>query len=140
MATPDELRAAIKVGREMLAGAITAAADNWEKTPADGWSPRKTAEHVIAAEVFFATVVCNDCGYDGPTSPFEGEPQFASAAEAAAALEQAASASDSKIKYVTQEDLAHPDERMGMGNVEGVMKLDAWHLFDHAMQIHAALR
>ena len=68
MASPDEVRAAIKVGQEALADAIAAASDNWEKSPQSGegedaWSPRQVAEHVIPAEIYFANAVCAACGY-----------------------------------------------------------------------------
>ncbi|HJN93210.1 MAG TPA: DinB family protein [Dehalococcoidia bacterium] len=141
MATPDEVRAAIKVGREALVDAITGAADNWEKAPQEGdgedaWSARQVAEHVIPAEVFFAGAVCKACGYAGPESPISGKPQFATAAEAQAALEQVVAAADSKIKYVSEEDLSHTHETMG--SVESLMRMTAWHLLDHAMQMQTA--
>ena len=141
MATPDEIRAAIKVGQETLADAIGAASDNWEKSPPggegeDAWSPRQVAEHVIAAEIYFASAVCAACGYDGPESPIVGEAQFATAAEAQTALTAVIAAADSKIKYVSVEDLSHAHD--SMGNVENVMRITAWHSLDHAMQINAA--
>ncbi len=141
MATPDEVRAAIKVGREALAGAIAGAADNWETAPESGegedaWSPRQAAEHVLGAEIYFANEICKACGYDGPDSPFDGQPQFASAAAAQTGLEQVSEASNSKINYVSDEDLTKAHE--SMGTVENVMAITAWHLLDHAMQIRAA--
>ena len=141
MASPDELRAAIKVGRETLAAAIADSADNWERQPESGededaWSPRQVAEHVIGAQLYFANAVCEACGYDGAESPFDGALSLASPAEAQTALKQASEAAHAKIKYVTDEDLAHTHE--GMGSVEGVMVFDAYHLLDHAFQLRNA--
>ena len=65
MPTPDELRASIAEAREALRSSIAAAGDRWEVTADDDWTPRKTAEHAIAAEVYFATEVCAACGYPG---------------------------------------------------------------------------
>ena len=141
MASPDELRAAIKVGREALAEAIADSGDNWEKEPESGegedaWSPRQVAEHVIGAEIFFAGAVCEACGYDGPDNPFDGDLSLATPADATTALGQAIEAADTKIKYVTKEDLAQTHERMG--NVESVMRFTAFHLLDHAFQLRNA--
>ena len=141
MATPDEVRAAIKVGQEALADAIATASDNWEKSPQSGegedaWSPRQVAEHVIPAEIYFANAVCAACGYDGPENSITEDAKFATAAEAQAALEAVIAAANSKIKYVSEEDLSHAHD--SMGNVENVMRITAWHSLDHAMQINAA--
>ena len=141
MASPDELRAAIKVGRENLATAIDGSADNWERQPESGegeeaWSPRQVAEHVIGAQLYFANAGCEACGYDGPENPFDGPLSLTSPAGAQTALQQASEAADAKIKYVTDDDLAHTHE--SMGTVEGIMAMDAWHLLDHAYQVRSA--
>jgi hypothetical protein len=141
MASPDEMRAAIKVGRETLGAAIAGSADNWERQPESGegedaWSPRQVAEHVIGAQLYFANAVCEACGYEGPESPFDGALSLATPADAQTALEQASEAAHAKIKYVTEEDLAHTHE--SMGTVEGVMASDAYHLLDHAFQLRNA--
>ena len=141
MSSPDELRTAIKVGREALAAAIATSGDNWERQPESGegedaWSPRKVAEHVIGSQLFYAGAICEACGYDGPENPFDGDLSLGTPAEAQTALEQATEAANAKVKYVSDEDLAKPHERMG--NVEGIMTFDIYHLLDHAIQLRAA--
>ena len=141
MATPDELQIALKVGREALGRAIKAAGSNWETAPSGGegeeeWSARKTAEHVIGTELYFAGETCKACGYDPPESPFPGPLQLATAADGSAALDLAVEAANSKQKYISAEDLAKTHEQME--NVEGVMTIQVWHLINHAMQIRAA--
>lgn len=142
MATPVELRAAIAEARTALREAIGVAGANWERQPAGGegeeaWSARQAAEHVIGTEHFFASAICEACGYDGPESPFgESGPTLLTPAEAQAALAQAIEATDAKIQHVTQGDLAHKHERMG--SVAELMAFTAGHIRDHASQIVVA--
>jgi hypothetical protein len=138
MATPDELRAAIAEGREILRAALEAAkAGDWERKPAGegeaAWSAREVAQHVIPAEAFFATAICMACGYPGVEFTNRS---YASPAEALTALDEVIEITNKKIKYVTDTDLEKAHDRFG--NVEGLMKTSAGHLRDHAAQIRAA--
>ena len=113
-----------------MAAAIAASGETWERQPESGegeeaWSPRKVAEHVIGAQMFYANAICEACGYDGLASPFDGDLSLATPAEAQTALEQASEAAHAKVKYVSDEDLAKPHE--GMGNVEAIMVFDTYH-------------
>ncbi len=142
MATADELRAGVAGARAALKVAIAASAGNWEtpKGTADdgeaGWSPRTVAEHVIPAEMMFATNICTACGYDGPENPLTST-EFASADDAIAALEAVAAAADSKVNYVQDEELGKSagGEGMGAAPVAALMTMDVWHLADHAAQM-----
>ena len=142
MPTADELRAGIDGGRAALRIAIQTAAGNWEtpKGTADdgeaGWSPRQTAEHVIPSEMMFANGICAACGYDGPDNPLSST-EFATAEDALAALDAVAEATNSKIKYVQDEELGKSsgDEGMAAVPVAGLMAMNTWHLADHAAQI-----
>lgn len=138
MATPDELRAAIAAAREDLKSAIAGAGDTWEKKPAagegeDAWSPRQVAEHVIAADVFFASHVCKCCGYPGLDL---SELSFATPADALAGLDEAAAKSDGRLKYVSDKDLEAKSERFNT-DVAGVLGVLAHHIQDHAAQIRS---
>lgn len=143
MPTADELRSGIAGGRAALRLAIQAAEGNWEtaKGAAEdgeaGWSPRQTAEHVIPSEMMFANMICAACGYDGPENPLGENPQFATAAEAVAALDAAVAACDSKIKYVQDDELGKSagGEGFGAAPVAFLMHAAVWHLTDHAAQI-----
>ena len=131
MPSPDDLRAHIADGRSALRSAIETAGDRWDQAiPGDEWSPRKTAEHAIGAEVYFASEVCSACGYPG-LDPWTGS--YATAAEALAGLDQAAAAADGRLKYVSDTDLVktHP----GMGTVTDIMTIDARHLLEPAEQL-----
>src|SRR5438552_1305017 len=104
MPSPDELRAAIAAGRDAFQSALSDVAASWEAQPPvpegeEAWSPRQVAEHAIPLEVHFATRVCEACGYPGVT--WEGETSFADAAAASAALEQAITISNGRLKYVS---------------------------------------
>ncbi len=141
MASPDELRTDIGEARDALRQALATAGETWERQPGGGageeaWSARHAAEHVIAAEVFFATAVCTACNYPGPESPWGREKlQLGTAAAAEDAFEKAVAAADSKIKYVTDTDLEMKHDRMG--TVADVMSRWSEHLRDHAQQIRA---
>jgi hypothetical protein len=139
MPTPDELREAIAAGREELRAALEAArGGDWERKPAQGegedaWSAREVAQHVIPSEAFFATAICTACGYPGVE--FSNR-SYATADEALAALDEVIEVTNKKIKYVTDTDLEKAHDRFG--SVEGLMKVSAGHLRDHAAQIKAA--
>ena len=143
MATADELRASVAAARTVLRTAITAAADNWEtpKGTADdgeaGWSPRQAAEHVIPSELMFTDAICAACGYDGPENPLTGEPSFATAADALAALDAVVAAADSKVDYVQDEELGKEAPAFGFEavSVAWLMEMDVWHLADHSAQM-----
>lgn len=139
MPTPDELRAAIAEGRQVLRAALEAASrGDWEKKPAAGegegaWSAREVAQHVIPAEAYFATEICVACGYPGVEFTNRS---YATPAEALAALDEVIEISNKKIKYVTETDLEKPHN--AFGSVEGIMSYEAVHLAEHAAQIRAA--
>ena len=148
MATPDELRAEIAAARNTLRTALQGASqDTWEQQPAtdsagassegeDAWSARQAAEHVIGAEIHFTNLVCKACGYPGPDSPFAGgKPSFDSVDEARSALDDAIAAADSKIKYITDTDLAIERDE---GTVETLVAFWPQHTREHAEQIDAA--
>ena len=142
MPTPDEVRADVAAARAELASALAAApSDAWERKPESGegedaWSAREAAQHVIGAEMYFASAVCEACGYDGPESPFADGLELASPEAASAALEQAAAAADSKVQHVTAGDLERSHERMGP--LPAIFESWSGHLRDHAAQITAA--
>ena len=143
MPTADELRASVAAARTVLRTAITAAADNWEtpKGTADdgeaGWSPRQAAEHAIPSEMMFADAICAACGYDGPENPLPGEPSFASAADALAALDAVVAAADSKVDHVQDAELGKETAAFGFDavSVTWLMEMDVWHLADHSAQM-----
>ncbi|MDE2893235.1 MAG: DinB family protein [Chloroflexota bacterium] len=143
MPTADELRSGIDGGRAALRLAIQSAEDSWdvakgtEEEGEAGWSPRQTAEHVIPSEIMFANMICAACGYDGPEDPVGENPQFATAAEAVAALDAVVEASNSKIKYVQDHELGKSAGGEGFGAAPAGMLMHAavWHLADHAAQI-----
>ena len=142
MPTPDEVRADVAAARDELAAALSAApAATWERAPASGegedaWSAREAAQHVIGAEMYFASAVCEACGYDGPESPFPGGLELASPEAASATLDQAAAAADSKMRHVTAGDLERSHERMGP--LPAIFESWSGHLREHAAQIAAA--
>ncbi len=136
MATADELRQTITTNRQALSEAIDAAAGKWETGDDDNWSPRKVAEHCIPAEISFAGMVA---GAMQGKAPEAGEANFASASDAATALVASAEASDKVLRYIEDRDLGKaapmPDGIPFEKNIEGVLKLAAYHLNDHAGQI-----
>ena len=65
MPSAHELRVEITAGREALRNAIEGAAGQWDRSPeGDEWSPRKTAEHALSAELHFASEVATATGQD----------------------------------------------------------------------------
>lgn len=138
MATPDELRTAIAEGRAVFRETLANFAGDWERKPEagegeDAWSPRQAAQHAIGAEAYFTTSICKACGYPGVEFP---RPDYATPADALRAFEEVVELTNKKLKYVTDTDLAHKDERFG--TVEDLMKVNAQHLHDHAAQIRSA--
>jgi len=138
MPTPDELRAAIATGREDFQAALRDVAGRWDApVPAtDGeeqWTARRTAEHAIGAEAYFATQVCLACGYPG-LEPVK--PSYTSATEAILAFQKVSAKSDGRLKYVTENDLGMKHERWG--DVASIMTINAKHLHEHAAQLRTA--
>ncbi len=142
MATRDGLRAELDSARKELEAAIQAAAPNWEREPESGegeeaWSARQAAEHVVRAEVYYATTASKALGHDDPTNPFaEAPPQFPDVDAALAAYGLAVEAADSVLAQVTAEDLATEHERFG--SVEGILTSHLEHVQTHANQIAEA--
>ncbi len=141
MATPKELRAAIVEARADFQAALHEAHDAWERKPQggegeDAWSPRQVAEHVLGAELFFASNIAQACG--APALE-RRTPDVATPAAAAASATRFAAACDEILRHVSQDDLAKTRElRIGTLSVEQMMDLLASHARDHAQQIRAA--
>ncbi len=146
MATAEELRQEITANRRKLRDALGAAGEKWESADDDGWSPRHTAEHCIGREFGLAGIgaaaMRGDAAewqhartnHPGEASGFS----FATAAEALAALESTAADCDAAFGAVEDDDLvksAELDVDSLPNTIEGVMRLTAWHLNDHAEQI-----
>ena len=136
MPRTDELRQDIARARGGLREAIELAAAGWEqaRAPLPGedevWSPRQTAEHTIAAEAGFASAIARAL----ERSVARPQPAELPDLEAALrALDVATDFADAVLESVTDDDLALDSEVAG--SVEGVMKLAAWHLRNHARQI-----
>ncbi len=162
MLTAEEFRAAITEHRIALGDAIAAVAARWEepvlppeapevnpRASGDAWSPRQAAEHAIGAQRFFAGLIAEAVGREGPAP---ARLSLASADEALRALDEAAESSDEVLRFV--EDAGLPkaaglrdmqiDYLRSRGveaskTVEGVLHLFAAHLEDHAQQIRSAL-
>ncbi len=141
MATPKELRAAIVEARADFQAALHEAHDAWERKPQagegeDAWSPRQVAEHVLGAELYFASNIAQACG--APALERQ-TPDVATPAAAAASAVRVAATCDEILRHVSQDDLAKTRElRMGTLSVEQMLDLLASHARDHAQQIRAA--
>jgi hypothetical protein len=133
MPSPDELRAALAAAREDFKSAVAEATARWDQAIGDEWSPRKAAEHVAGAEIYFATEVCKACGYPGLDTM---SPSFATANDGLIGFAEATAKSDGRLKYVSEKDLLMPHERMG--SVADVMLMNVTHLREHAAQIRGA--
>ena len=142
MPTPDEVRADLHAARGDLDAALRASAEaTWERKPEggegeDAWSAREAAEHVVRAEIFYATAVCEACGYEVPDSPLDDPLELATPDAAQAALGRAIEAADAKIRDVTEADLEKKHERMGA--VADLFASWTDHVRLHADQIEAA--
>ncbi len=141
MATPKELRQAIVDARADLHSAFHAAHNSWNTKPASGagedaWSPREAAQHVIGAEVFFASLVAQACG----APPLERQrPDVETPAAAAASLVRFAAMADDVLRHVTAEDLEKTQNSpLGERTVRQLMEMVASHVHDHANQIRNA--
>jgi hypothetical protein len=141
MPSANELRAEIAAGREALRTAIEGAAAQWDRSlEGDEWSPRKTAEHALSAELHFASEVARATG----RNPIEREEfELDSPTDAIEALTRVAAATTAVYARVADGDLeaAVPFmENIGRfsGDVAGAMDLAAYHYNDHARQIGAA--
>lgn len=139
MATANELRDALAGARAAMRQALDGAADRWEKAPEgdEEWSPRKVAEHAIPAEIMFAGAVCAACGYadQAPANPLASG-EFASAADAVAALDAVSAATDAVLKHVQDEELSKAGEAMGGADVARLLRINIWHMQDHGAQIN----
>lgn len=136
MASLDELRAAIERGRSGLRQAIEAAAPGWERERRprpdedEVWSPRTTAEHAIGAEVAFAATVARAIGTEPPQRPKLVLETPDAALSALSEAEQLAGPVLDALEP-THLDL----ETSFADNVEGVLRVAAGHLREHARQI-----
>ena len=149
MASAEELRQAISSNGEKLSAALSAIGDRWETGDDGGWSPRAIAEHCIGREFDLGGIAAAamrgeaaDRRYARTNEPGEAsEFSFATAADALIALEGTGAACDEAFRGIEDGDLVKPAE-LDAGdmpkNLEGVMRLTAWHLNDHAEQIAKA--
>ena len=132
MATADEIRGQIEESRTALRGALEAAdAGAWEQTIAgDEWTPRKTAEHVIGAERYFAGRVADAMLGKAPESQ---ELALASPQEALEALDAAIEDANRVTRYVEDRDLSKTagDD----SSIQATMEMMATHVAEHAAQI-----
>ncbi len=143
MTTPKELRQAIVEARAGLQAAFHDAHGAWERKPQgdegeDAWSPRRVAEHVVGAEVFFASGISQACG-----APAVGRPEYdvSTPAAAAASLTRLGAIADNVLRHVTDADLAKTHVlRVGEMSVEQMMTVLASHAHDHANQIREAAK
>jgi hypothetical protein len=140
--SPKELRQAITEARAELQAAFHAAHEAWEKQPPHGegeeaWSPRQVAEHVVGAELYFASAISQACG--APKLELQ-KPDVATPAAAAASLTRYSAACDNILRHVSDADLAKTHEfgRFGPTSVHRLMEILAHHTRDHASQILAA--
>ena len=142
MATRDGLRSELDSARRELEAAIQAAVANWERQPEHGegeeaWSARQAAEHVVRAEVYYATTASKALGHDAPANPFaDAPPDFPDIDAALAAYGLAVEAADSALVQVGPDDLAIEHDRFG--NVEGILTSHLEHVRNHANQIAGA--
>ena len=143
MASPKELRAALVEARADLQAAFHEAHDAWERRPQGGegeeaWSPRQVAEHVIGAELYFASNIAQACG--APALELS-RPDCSTPAMAAASLTRNAATADNILRHVTEGDLTKSRRlRTGEATVEQMLQRMASHAHDHANQIRAAAR
>ena len=115
MKTPDEIRTELSDARKKVLTVIEATPEgNWKKLPSNGpdeWNIQQVVEHIIDVEIILTTRVCKSCGYPGPESPFSDKgPQCPTRESAIEAFNMAVEVSNSKIKYVTETDLAIESE------------------------------
>ena len=140
MPSIKDLRDGMVEGRAELQAVFHEAHDAWERKPQggegeDAWSPRQVAEHVIGAEVFFASFISQACGAPALERP---SIDAATPAAAAASLTRTSAIADNIFRRVTESDLPRTQQtRMGEMSVERMMQLVAGHGQDHANQIRA---
>lgn len=142
MASADECRATIDANRDALRNALMGAGGSWDQSPSESddeaeWSPRQVAEHAIAAERSFASMVA---AVTSAEAPERQELSLATVEEAIAAFEAAINDANAVLLGLTDDDLAIEARAVGSfpPTVEGVLQLTAYHLEDHAQQIAAA--
>lgn len=133
MATAKEMRETIAKNRQELIAAIEAAAAKWDVSPGgDAWSPRKNAEHAVGAEAYYAKQAAAILGGNPPASV---ETDFATPADAAAALAKAGAEADKRFSWAEDRDLSKAG---GGKTLEGVLAEAAEHIAEHAANIKAA--
>lgn len=142
MKTPDEIRTELSDARKEVLTVIEAVPEvNWKKLPASGldeWNIQQVAEHIIDAEIRLTIRVCDSCGYPGPESPFADKgPQCPTRESGIEAFNKAVDVSNSKIKYITETDLAI--ERQGETHATVGALMERWieHIHEHLDQIAA---
>lgn len=136
MASLDELRRAIREARAELLRAADPAAATWdqprgpESSGEEGWSPRQAAEHAISADTAFARAVADAVGLEPPPRPTVVLPTLDVAVTVGADVAKLADG-----VYEALESTHLEMETRFAGNVEGVLRLAAEHLKEHARQI-----
>ena len=142
MKTPDEIRTELSDARKKVLTVIEATPEgNWKKLPFNGpdeWNIQQVVEHIIDVEIILTTRVCKSCGYPGPESPFSDKgPQCPTRESAIEAFNMAVEVSNSKIKYVTETDLAIERPGETHATVGAVMERWIGHIHEHLDQIAA---
>ena len=136
MASLDELRRAITEARAELLTAAALAAATWEQARGpessgeEGWSPRQAAEHAIGADTAFARAVADAVGLAPPPRQTI---ELATADAAASVSADVAKLADAVYGAVEPTHLEIATRFAG--NVEGVLRVAAGHLQEHAKQI-----
>lgn len=143
MASPKELRNNIVEARADLQAALHEAHQHWTRKPPgsegeNAWSPQAVAQHVIGAELFFASNISQACG--APALELQ-KPDVSTPAMAAATLTRFGAVADNILRHVSDGDLPKTRElRVGTLSVEQMMELVASHTKDHANQIREAAK
>lgn len=141
MATPQELRDAVKAMRAEAGQSIGACGAKWEVKPGagegeDAWSPMEVARHIIGADWFFTNNIAQACGARPLDRP---EIDVSAPAAAALCLERIGAADDKVLSYVSEGDLSKTWEtRRGVQSVEQMLLTLASHCRDHVAQLRAA--
>jgi len=144
VANPNDLRGDLVEARADLQAAFHEAHQTWDRAPAAGqgeeaWSPKQTAEHVIAIEVYFTSNIAVACGAAATETPAISCP---SPADAAAALTRVSALCDRTLRHVSDGDLSktYQNNRGEPRTVSQALTTMASHAREHAQQIRDASR
>jgi hypothetical protein len=141
MTRADELRASLEESVAALRGAIDAAAPRWLEAPAAGeWPPRVVASHIVTALAVYTEWLA--AALDKPQIDWPARlGEFTSPPVALDALESIFGWSRAVLDGLTDAALQSEVPEMGTSarspNVEGLLRLAAGHLREHAAQIRS---